>query len=57
MLRLSRPLASSLNFVADRTVPNLVTTKVTGQDIDIYNSSAGSIQLVTDEYGYFIASS
>jgi hypothetical protein len=53
----SRPLASSLNFVAGQTVPNLVTTEVTGQDVDIYNSSAGTIQLVTDEYGYFIASS
>jgi hypothetical protein len=53
----SRPLASSLNFVAGQTVPNLVTTEVTGRSVDIYNSSAGSIQLVTDAYGYFIASS
>jgi hypothetical protein len=34
-----------------------VTTEVTGRSVDIYNSSAGSIQLVTDDYGYFIASS
>jgi hypothetical protein len=54
----ARPATSSVDFVAGETVPNLVTTGagVNGA-VSVYNDSAGTIQLVTDEYGHFIASS
>jgi hypothetical protein len=54
----ARPATSSADFVAGETVPNLVTTGVGFNGaVSVYNDSAGTIQLVTDEYGYFIASS
>jgi hypothetical protein len=54
----ARPAASSLDFAAGETIPNLVTTQVDASTaVSVYNGSAGTIQLVTDEYGYFIASS
>ncbi|MCU1388527.1 MAG: hypothetical protein JWL72_1865, partial [Ilumatobacteraceae bacterium] len=46
------PLASSLNFVADQTVPNAVIAKIgTDGKVCLYNSQA--TQLVTDVDGYF----
>jgi hypothetical protein len=50
----ARPVASNLDFTAGETVPNLVIASGTDH---AYNGSAGTIQLVVDEYGYFIASS
>ena len=51
------PTASNLNFTAGETVPNLVITPV-GSDgeVDLYNGSAGTVQLVADVSGYFLGS-
>jgi hypothetical protein len=50
-----RPLASSLNFASDQTVPNLVVAKV-GADgkISIYND-VGSAHVIVDVCGWFAA--
>ena len=52
----ARPDASNVNFVAGRTVPNLVVVPV-GADgtVSLDNVSAGSTQLLADVYGYFKA--
>ncbi|WP_046726963.1 PKD domain-containing protein [Streptomyces humi] len=49
----SRPTASSLDFTAGRTNPNLVTVRV-GSDgyIDLYNAH-GYVDLIADVQGYF----
>jgi hypothetical protein len=51
----SRPVASNLNFSANETVPNLAIVKA-GSDgwVSYYNDSAGQLQLVVDEYGYYV---
>jgi Right handed beta helix region len=52
----ARPATSTLNFSAGQTVPNLVVMKQAPGDwaLDAYNDSPGTLQLVADEYGYFI---
>ena len=52
----ARPDASNVNFVAGRTVPNLVVVPV-GADgtVSLDNVSAGSTQLLADVFGYFRA--
>jgi hypothetical protein len=51
----SRPLASSLNFSVSETVPNLVMAKAgTNGEVSYYNQSPGQLQLIVDEYGYYI---
>ncbi|MEP7369636.1 MAG: hypothetical protein ABI662_08275 [Dermatophilaceae bacterium] len=52
---LGRPTASNLNFVKGQTVPNLVIAPVgeNGQ-VDLYNGSAGTIQLIADVSGWFM---
>ena len=52
------PTASSVNFSAGEIVPNLVTVKV-GADgaVDFTNMSAGTVNLVADLSGYFLAGS
>jgi Right handed beta helix region len=52
-----RPAASNLNFSAGQTVANLVSVEGVNGGIDIYNGSSGSVQLVVDEYGYYISAS
>ena len=52
-----RPLASNLNFSAGETVPNLVTVAGGNGKFSYYNDSPGSLQLVIDEYGYYIVAS
>nr|WP_095873698.1 hypothetical protein [Streptomyces sp. TLI_235] len=49
----ARPTASSLNWTAGRTVPNLVTVPL-GADgrVSLYVGSSGSAQLVADVLGY-----
>jgi hypothetical protein len=47
-----RPATSSLNFTAGKTIPNLAI--VPGAGVSVYNGSAGTVQVVVDEYGYFI---
>jgi YVTN family beta-propeller protein len=52
----SRPLASSLNFSARETIPNLVVVQV-GADgkVDFYNAD-GDVNLVADVFGYYSSS-
>lgn len=51
----SRPLASNLNFVAGRIIPNLVKVKVgTGGFIEIYNAS-GCAHIIVDVVGWYAA--
>jgi hypothetical protein len=51
----SAPTASNLNFVANQTVPNLVTVKLgPGGGINFYNS-AGNVEVIADLEGYFTA--
>jgi subtilase family serine protease len=50
------PITSSLNFVRNETVPNMVIVPV-GPDgkVNLYNGSAGTTDLVADVAGYFAA--
>jgi uncharacterized protein YkwD len=50
------PTASNLNFVKNQTVPNLVIAPIgaNGQVV-LYNNSGGTVQLVVDTVGYFVA--
>jgi len=49
------PLVSNLNFASNETVPNLVIAQAgSGAQITYYNQSPGQLQLIVDEYGYFI---
>jgi hypothetical protein len=51
-----RPGTSSLNFTARETVPNLVIVPVGPDgDVDFYNGSAGSVQVVADVSGWLAA--
>ena len=51
----SRPVVSNLNFTVNETVPNLVIAKGgTSAQVSYYNNSPGNIELIVDEYGYFI---
>ncbi len=53
----AQPNASSLNFVAGQTVPNLVVAKLGGNgDVSLFNS-AGSTDLIADVAWYFGSSS
>ena len=49
-----RPLASNLNFVASRTVPNLVVAKLgAGGQVSIYNGSGNTVHLIADVAGWY----
>jgi hypothetical protein len=51
-----RSSASNLNFVAAQTVPNLVIAPVGANGkVALYSGSAGTIQLIADVSGYFLA--
>jgi hypothetical protein len=48
------PLASNLNFTAGQTVANLVVAPVGANGkVNIYNDSAGTVQIVADVSGWF----
>jgi hypothetical protein len=52
----ARPNASNVNFAAGETVPNLVVTPVSsGGYVTLYNGAAGTVQLIADVYGYYVA--
>ena len=53
----SRPNASSLNFVAGQTVPNLVVAKVGSNGVVNLFNSAGSTHLVADVVGWYSGTS
>jgi hypothetical protein len=51
----SRPVVSNVNFSAGETVPNLAIVKAgTNGWVSYYNNSPGPIQLIVDEYGYYM---
>ena len=51
-----RPLASNLNFTAGQTAPNLVTVGLgTDGKVNLYNGSAGPLNLIADVAGYYLA--
>ena len=51
-----RPSASSLNFGSGQTVPNLVVVPLgSNGKINLFNGSAGRIQLIADVQGYFLS--
>ena len=52
-----RPGVSNLNFPAGETVPNLATVQGGNGQISFYNDSRGQLQLIVDEYGYYMAAS
>jgi hypothetical protein len=52
----SRPSVSNLNFVAGQTIANLSAVKTgTGGAVTLYNGSSGTVHLIADIAGYFIA--
>ena len=52
----ARPTASNVNFAAGDTVPNLVVTPVSSDGyVTLYNGAAGTVQLIADIYGYYVA--
>lgn len=52
----ARPTASNLNFVAHRSISNLVVARIgTGGVVDIYNGSAWATDFVVDVMGYYLA--
>jgi hypothetical protein len=53
----SLPKSSNLNFSPGETVPNLVTVKVRNGKVDLYNGSAGTVDLIADVQGYYVDSS
>jgi len=49
----TKPTASSLNWVANQTIPNAVTVKVgTAGSISVFNNS-GNVNVIMDVVGYF----
>ncbi|MDN3496151.1 hypothetical protein QL996_09450 [Planococcus sp. APC 4015] len=54
----TQPTASNLNFRGGQSVPNLVTVKVgTDGKINLTNNSSGSVNLIADVAGYYLAGS
>ncbi len=52
----ARPGTSNVDFATHQAVGNLVVASVgTGGKVDVYNGSAGSVQLVVDVQGYFVS--
>lgn len=50
------PNTSTLNFTANNTVANLGFPEIPSDNtVDFYNGSGGSLQLIIDVYGYFVA--
>ena len=51
-----RPTASDLNFLANQTVPNLVTVGLgSNGQVTLFNGSSGTLNLVADVAGYYLA--
>lgn len=49
-----QPTASNLNWVANTTIPNLVTVKIgAGGQVSIFNQN-GKVQVIADVAGYFV---
>jgi len=54
----SLPTVSNLNYLTGQTLAGLAILPTTGsgQDVDVYNNSTGSTDLLVDVFGYFSAS-
>ena len=54
----TRPAASNLNYLAGQTAANLVIAPVgAGGNVNLYNGSPGTVQLIADVSGYYLAGS
>lgn len=52
----TRPNSSNLNFVANQVIPNQVIVKVGSNGaVRLFNNSRGTVQLVADVAGYYVA--
>jgi hypothetical protein len=52
------PLASNLNFEPDQTIPNLVTVRIgAGGKVSLLNSTDGTVHMIADVAGYYLAGS
>lgn len=51
----ARPVAANVPFAPGVTVSNLAMTALSSGEFAIYNGSGGSVQVIADEFGYFIA--
>ncbi|SNT43803.1 Right handed beta helix region [Asanoa hainanensis] len=51
----AEPVTSNINFVANQTVPNLVTVPVANGRVKIKNGSAGTVHVLADLAGYYAA--
>ncbi|MEV4535268.1 right-handed parallel beta-helix repeat-containing protein [Asanoa sp. NPDC049518] len=49
----TEPVASNINFVANQTIPNLVTVPVANGKVKIKNGSAGTVHVLADLAGYY----
>ncbi|WP_063832371.1 MULTISPECIES: right-handed parallel beta-helix repeat-containing protein [Streptomyces] len=47
------PNSSNLNWVAGRTIPNLVTVPVKDGKVSFFNASGGTVHLIADLEGYY----
>jgi hypothetical protein len=47
------PDTSTLNFSPGLTVPNMTAMSIKNTGIKLFNSSAGTSQLIVDVYGYY----
>ncbi|GAA2497282.1 hypothetical protein [Streptomyces longisporus] len=52
---LAVPNASNLHFRAGETVPNLALVADSGLMIGVYDHSSGTVEVIVDEEGYYIA--
>ena len=53
----TRPTSSAVSFAAGKTVAGLVTAEAGGGgSVTVFNGSGGTVQIVTDEQGYYIGS-
>jgi hypothetical protein len=50
---MSRPTASSLNFVAGQTIPNMVLVPLGPNNTVTFYNAAGSVDVIADVLGYF----
>lgn len=49
----AKPNASSINFRAWQTIPNLVTVKLGGGKVTFYNGATGAVDIVADVAGWY----
>ncbi|WP_179266217.1 DUF1565 domain-containing protein [Asanoa hainanensis] len=50
-----RPTASVINFGKNQTIANLVTVGLHSNSFTVFNSSAGTVHVVVDQAGFYIA--